>query len=252
MNLRTVAVVFAVIALVGLSTGARAQELTDLPPRMIACSPEPFATEVDPGLAEISVTFDRPMSTEQVGFGDLRWAGAYPGVRNAQPQWSADGTTCTLPAEVFDDVTYAVSINATKGRSRFVDTSGVPAVGFAWVFSTGERTPEQFNPRVVSCDPAPGATDVDFRLREITVTFDRPVAPDDYSWVIFRGCGLYPGARDGGAPQVSEDRLTATLPIRLSPGSVYAIGLNDSFYPGYKDLYGRPVLPLGICFRTAD
>ncbi|MEA3402757.1 MAG: hypothetical protein U9R79_16070 [Armatimonadota bacterium] len=65
------------------------------------------------------------------------------------------------------------------------------------------------------------------------------------------GEDIDPGVRDGDGPQVSEDRMTATLPVRLSPGSVYAIGLNDSFYPGYKDLYGRPVIPLGICFKTA-
>ncbi len=232
------------------AVAAVAQELTELPPHVVACSPEPFATNVDPGLTEISVTFDRPMSPEGAGFASLRWAGVSPGIRDATPSWSGDGMTCSLSVALVEDVTYAVSVNNTKARG-FVDTAGVPAVGFAWAFATGERTEEQFPPCVVASDPEPGATDVDFRLREVSVTFNRPVAPGDFSWVIFRGSGLYPGIR-GGELQLSEDRLSASLPVRLSPAAVYSVGLNDPHYAGYKDIYGRPVLPFGLCFRTAE
>jgi len=229
---------------------AGAQELTALPPQVVAVTPEPFATNVDPWLEEVTVTFDRPMNPDGFGFGGVRWTGLFPGIGDATPSWRDGNTTCVLPASLVEDCTYAISVNDTQNRG-FVDTNGVPACGFAWAFATGERAPEQLPPHVVSSVPEQGATDVDPRLREITVTFDRPIAPGDHSWVIFRGSGLYPGYR-GGEATLSEDRMSATLDVRLSPGTVYALGVNDLRYNGYKDTYGRPVLPFGLCFRTAD
>ena len=46
--------------------------------------------------------------------------------------------------------------------------------------------------------------------------------------------------------------MTATLEVRLSPNTVYALGVNDVSYFGYKDTKGRPVLPFGLCFKTAQ
>lgn len=228
----------------------RAQELTVLPPRVVSVTPEPFATNVDPWLEEVTVTFDRPMNPDGFGFGSVRWTGVYPGVRDATPAWRDGNTTCVLPVSLVEDCTYAISVNDTQNRG-FADADGVPACGFAWVFATGERTAEQLPPHVVSTVPEMGATDVDAGLREITVTFDRPVAPGDHSWVIYRGSGLYPGYR-GGEATLSEDRMTATLQVRLSPGTVYALGVNDLRYNGYKDVYGRCVVPCGLCFKTAE
>ena len=93
---------------------------------------------------------------------------------------------------------------------------------------------------------------MDFRSQGISVTFNRPLSPGDFSWVLQRGCGEYPGMRGGPPPQLSEDRMTATLPVRLSPNTVYALSLNDAYYFGYKDTKGRPVLPFGLCFKTAE
>ena len=67
-----------------LTTGSYAQEpLIEewpmLPPRVIACSPKPFATNVPVDLKEISVTFDRRMDTETgAKLRPLRFAGAIP------------------------------------------------------------------------------------------------------------------------------------------------------------------------------
>lgn len=229
-----------------------AQAPTELPPRVVACSPEPFATNVDPDLPEIAITFDQPMNTEtKSGFGYLRWAGVFPGVRDAEPTWDEGRTVCTLPVELEPDVTYAVAVNTSKQRN-FTDQAGVAALSFAWVFATGERTPDDFPAHVVSSDPPLGATDVDAHQREISVTFSRPVAPGDFSWVILRGSGVYPGQRGGPSPTLSDDRLTASLAVLLSPGTVYALSVNDVYYFGYKDTRGHPVLPFGWCFKTAD
>ena len=229
-----------------------AQAPTQLPPRVIDCSPKPFETRIEPALPEISVTFDRPMNTvDRVRFEGIRFMGAFPGVRDAEPTWDENRTTCVLPVQLQPDVTYAVAINTSKGRS-FKDANGVLAVGFAWVFATGERTEDDFPAHVVECDPPLGAADVDFRKREIKATFNRPIAPGDYSWVLQQGSGEYPGTRGGPSPALSEDRRTVSLEVRLSPGTVYALGVNDLYYYGYKDKNGRPVLPFGWCFRTAE
>jgi len=224
----------------------------ELPPRVVACNPEPFATNVDPGLQQISITFDHPMDTQsKSGFASLRWAGVFPGVRGTEPAWDGAGITCTLPVQLEPDVTYAVVVNSSKQRS-FTDEDGIAALGFAWVFATGERTAEDFPAYAVSADPPLGTSDVEAGQREIKVTFNRPVAPGDFSWVRMSGSGLYPGFRGGPPPSLSEDRLTATLAVRLSPATVYALSVNDVFYFGYKDTKGRPVLPFGWCFKTAD
>lgn len=228
---------------------ATAQVAADLPPHVIDCTPKPFETMVDPNLEAVTVTFDRPMGPE-TGFDGIRFLGVYPAQRDVEPTWDATGTVCSLPVQLEPDVSYAVAANTSKQR-KFADANGVPAAGFAWMFATGERNEEDFPPYVVESDPPTGATDVDFRMREITVTFSRPVAPGDYSWVIQRGSGTYPGVR-GGEMSLSEDRLRASMEVRLSPGTVYALGVNDLYHCGYKDTKGRPVLPFGWCFKTAD
>ena len=220
-----------------------------IPPHVVDCNPKPFAANVSADLKEISVTFDRPLAPT-TGFVGLRFLGLDPTAKDAQPKWDAAGTTCALPVQLAPDVTYALSVNTSKERG-FADTQGTPAVPFAWVFATGARTDDQLPPRVVKSDPPPGATDANFRLRKISVTFSRPVAPGDFSWVQLRGCGEYPGVR-GGALTLSDDRLTATIDVRLNFGTVYALSINDLQYPGYKDTFGRPVVPYGWWFKTAD
>lgn len=235
-----------------LAAACVSQAPEQLPPRVIDCSPKPFEANAEAFLPEISITFDRPMNTSsRSGFGSIRFLGVFPADRNAQPAWDATGTICSLPVQLEPDVTYAVAVNTSKQRA-FTDQAGVPALGFAWVFATGARTDDDFPPHVVSSDPPLGAADVDFRKREISVTLNRAVAPGDYSWVLMKGSGEYPGTRGGAKPRLSDDRLTATLEVRLSPGTVYALGVNDVYYCGYKDTKGRPVLPFGWCFKTAE
>lgn len=234
-----------------LAVPALAQDATDLPPHVVACFPPPFATNVEVDTQEVSVTFDRPMNTANTGsWVSLRYLGAFPGRRGAQPRWDADGLTCYLPVKLEADVMYVVSINSARSRG-FVDAAGRPAVTFAWAFATGERTPEDFPPSVVACDPQPWATDADFRARTVTVTFSRRVARGDFSWVKQSGSGMYPEGPQGGPPGLSEDGLSASIAVALSPATVYALSLNDVDYCGYKDLNGRPVLPYGFGFKTA-
>jgi hypothetical protein len=56
--------VVALAMVVGCMGWASAQANPDLPPSVVECTPQPFATNVDANLTELSVTFDRPMSAE--------------------------------------------------------------------------------------------------------------------------------------------------------------------------------------------
>lgn len=244
--------VCALLALLLFVSSVLAQGLTDLPARVVDSNPKPFATDVDPGLQMVSFTFDRPMRIQgEAGVGSLRYLGLMPLAREARPNWDATGTILSFPISLEPDVTYALALNDSKSRG-LQDQAGVPALAYYLTFATGARTAADFPPAVVKTEPALGAKDVDSRLKQITVTFNRPLAPGDHSWVIYRGSGEYPGTRGGPPPQLSADRLTATLEVRLSPGTVYAIGINDTYYNGYKDTNGRPLLPYALAFQTAE
>jgi hypothetical protein len=235
---------------------------------VVACTPAPYAANVDVKLAEISITFDQPMRTGgNSAFDDVRWLGVYPGQARDLVHWSADGKVCSLPVKLEANVTYDVTINAA-GKDQFVAASGtapprpVPgalpagpsaALPFTWIFSTGALAPADLPAYVVSSDPAQMATEVDPKKREISVTFSRPVAPGDYSWVALLANGQYPGPPGKlGTPKLSADRLTATLDVALAPNTAYALSINDRNFPGYKDAAGRPVLPYAWCFKTTS
>jgi RNA polymerase sigma-70 factor (ECF subfamily) len=107
------------------------------PPRVVATEPADRASDVDPDLAEIRVTFDRPMTVgENYSWVKLVEWGQFPGSRGARaPRWENGGRTCVLAVKLEPGVLYAVGINSFRHRG-FRDTVGTPAVPFAWVFRT--------------------------------------------------------------------------------------------------------------------
>src|SRR5437588_4373392 len=101
------------------------------PPMIITTSPRSGDTEVDPVLAEVTVTFDRDMDA---GFS---WTGGgpeFPGKENGRAQWR-DKRTCVLPVKVEAGRFYRVGINAPSFRS-FRSADGVPAIPSAILFTT--------------------------------------------------------------------------------------------------------------------
>ena len=226
-----------------------AQATGQLPPHVIACTPTPFAANVDPGLIAVTVIFDRPMATHGPSpFSSLRGMGFSPAAKDAVPTWSADGTICTLPVKLEPGLTYALTLNSADDRT-LADPDGVTALAFSWVFATGPRTTGEFPTHVVSSDPPPGALNVDPRKTSISVTFDRPIAPGGHAWVRLRGSGAMPAMSDTPA-RLSADRLTASVDVTLAPNTVYALSVNDRDYIGYTDTMCHAVLPYAWYFKT--
>ena len=225
-------------------------QLTRVPAHIVEVDPPLNAVNVDPARRTISVTFDRPMQTAQAwSWMNLAPYGLYPGTRDgAEPQFDATGRTCTLTVSLQPNTVYAVGINSPR-HTGFKDTDGIPALNFGWAFATGGYQPEELPPKVVSTTPAQGANDVDPALAEISVTFDRTMRMNTWSWVLQPERGEYPGG-GGGEPRFSDDGLTCTLPVRLRPGTVYAVSINSYQHTGFKSRAGAPCLPLAWAFKT--
>lgn len=221
-----------------------------LPPRVVKVDPAEGATGVDLGRKQVSVTFDRPMTTEKAwSWMLLRAHGLYPGVRGGpEPQFDETGKTCTLTVSLQERAVYAVGINSFR-HLGFRDRNGIPALNFGWAFATGDCKPEDLPPRVVKTSPEQGADGVEPNLKEISVTFDRPMRNNTWSWVLQPQRGEFPGAADG-KPSFVEDGLTCRLPVSLKPDTVYAVSINSYEHTGFKSQSGTPALPFGLAFKT--
>jgi Bacterial Ig-like domain len=105
----------------------------DLPPVVIKVEPEVGATDVDPGLKELRVTFSKKMT-------DKSWS--WPtGKKYAAPKdngaihFERDGRTCVMPVKLEPGKTYVIGVNSERFRN-FKDAEGHPALPYLMVFRT--------------------------------------------------------------------------------------------------------------------
>ena len=131
----------------------------------------------------------------------------------------------------------------------------VAAVAVCVGLAAQEKAPApnlELPPCVVKTEPANRAVDVDTKLREIKVTFDRPMTTEkSWSWIIHTEHGLYPGYRGSPEPRWEDDGRTCVLAVRLSPDTVYAVGVNSYRHTGFRDTNGKPAVPFAWVFKTA-
>lgn len=112
--------------------GFAAQEL---PPSVVNCAPAHGATDVDPALRTVSVTFDRPLRKHSWSWMRLAGCGEYPGAEGAEPQFDEAGLTCTLPVSLQPGKVYAVGVNSYRSTG-FKGRNGAPVLPFSWSFRT--------------------------------------------------------------------------------------------------------------------
>ena len=117
--------VMFLLSVIGTSTAVAA------PPRVVKAVPGNGATDVDPGLREIRVTFDQNMSR------GASWVGGgptFPKTRGKQ-RW-LNPRTCVLPVKLEPNHDYWLSINSDKFKN-FRNTRGEAARPYPISFATG-------------------------------------------------------------------------------------------------------------------
>jgi len=85
-------------------------------------------------------------------------------------------------------------------------------------------------PRIVKTNPQAFDDRVSTFLKEITVTFDRKMMDQSWSWT--GGGDTYP--KTTGKPHYDAQKTTCTLPVQLEPGKVYWIGVNAKSFKNFK------------------
>ncbi|HEY2838173.1 MAG TPA: M56 family metallopeptidase [Pirellulales bacterium] len=217
-------------------------------PQIVKSSPQPGATDVDPALAEITVTFDRDMGK------GMSWTGGpplFPPVDETKKARWIDARTCVLPVKLEKGAYYRVGINASSYHNfRGAGGATVPptAIFFVTTGATSDVQSRVRAPKIVNFSPENGAKDADPATKSLQVTFDAPMG-EGMSWT---GSGSsYPNdSADGAKPTWSKDRLTCTLPVALVAGHDYELGLNSQSHNNFQTEWGVQLAPVVYKFRT--
>jgi len=137
LNLREIKIKtpLALAALCAVLSPAFAAELSleSAPPVVVRTVPVAGATEVDPALAEIKVTYSKAMQ-------DGSWSWSTWGEENypettGKPHYLGDARTCVLPVKLQPGKFYAIWLNSDKFKN-FTDTGGRSAVPYLLTFFT--------------------------------------------------------------------------------------------------------------------
>lgn len=223
------------------------KSLSQVPPKVQSSQPKNGATDVDPALAQIRVSFDQDMETR-----GYSWTGGpryYPET-TGRPQW-VDKRTCILPVKFRPARYYRVGINS-KSYKNFRGINGVPVQPQVIAFTTKGADEAMVAglkaPKVVKMTPENGATNVSPALEEMNVAFDQSMGLG-FAWTERDGI---PYPQPSALPYWSEDGMTCTLPVRLKPSSTYTIGLNGPNENDFQSAYGVPLEPVVWTFSTGE
>jgi len=246
-SLALTASLFTALALIAQFHGPSTAQAAQGAPQIVSTSPARAASDVDPALKEITVTFDQDMES------GMSWTGGgaeYPPIPEGQKGHWRDKRTCVLPVKLQGGHRYRVGINSPSYRS-FRSAAGVPALTSAIWFTTankGEATTSDSNvPKIVSAKPTIGSQDVSPDLKEVRITFNVPMAAG-FSWT--GGGPEFPTGPEGKKPFWTEDHKTCVLPVELKPNSQYRLGLNSPSHKNFKSADGVPLAPVVYTFKT--
>src|SRR5262245_41290158 len=114
-------VVFAVLAAIVCVPA----HLLAAPPKVTKAVPDNGDSDVDPGLKEIRITFDQPMS--QSGFSVCGGGPSFPELAG-RPRWM-NKQTLTIPVKLKPDHTYQLGINC-PGAQNCRGANGQPAENY--------------------------------------------------------------------------------------------------------------------------
>ena len=128
--IRTIA---SLVALVASSPRLDEVTLESVPAVVVKTVPEAGASDADPKLTEIKVTFSKDMMDGTWSWTTLSKE-SFPTI-DGKPKYLADKRTCVLPVNLEPGKTYAIWINSAK-FGNFKDADGRSAVPYLLVFKT--------------------------------------------------------------------------------------------------------------------
>jgi DNA-binding CsgD family transcriptional regulator len=167
------------------------------------------------------------------------------------PSFSGPQKSGVTRRHITDEQSARLHLGPAEG-SRLLSRWGVPMMISAAVAATilagahvMSNTPAA--PRVVSTFPTLNAV-VDAGPINLSVTFDRPMRKQSYSFVqtseeTYPHCGR-------NQPTQSADGRTFTLKCEVQARHHYEIWFNRPPYMNFVDENGAPAMPLGLRFRT--
>lgn len=135
MTLVPLTLVAFIISLQGVAAQANDVTLASVPPVVVKTVPEAGVGDVDPALAEITITFSKEMQDGSWSWSTLSKE-SFPTV-NGKPKYLEDKRTCVLPVKLEAGITYAIWVNSEK-FGNFKDSDGSSAVPYLLVFRTKE------------------------------------------------------------------------------------------------------------------
>ena len=220
-------------------------------PWVVASSPRPGETNVDPALTEITVKFDRDMS------GGYSWiirgpqySAEVPKMPEGKKPFWRDRRTCVFPVSLQAGHYYRIGINENPRNFRGADgREAAQSVVYFTTRGAGDSVNAKLaKPKVASFAPGNGATGVDPALAEISVTFDMPMSLS-YSWT--GNGGSYPDAGAGGVHWLTD--RTCVLPVSLKPEHQYCLGINSAVAANFQSASGGvPADPVEYTFKTGQ
>jgi RNA polymerase sigma-70 factor (ECF subfamily) len=105
----------------------------EAPPVVVQTVPRSGASEVDAALAEIRVTFSKPMLDRSWSW--RQWSGEPFAEAAGEPRYLSDGRTCVLPVKLQPGRVYTLWFNDERHHD-FRDADGEPAVPYLLIFET--------------------------------------------------------------------------------------------------------------------
>jgi len=133
VKIHTGLLIVALLGLMGSANYDMVVSLATAPPVVVRAVPESGTDGVDPGLAEIKVTYSKDMM-------DRTWSwstwgqGTFPDT-TGKPHYLIDKRTCVLPVKLKPGKMYAIWLNSNN-FGNFKDATGHSAVPYLLVFKT--------------------------------------------------------------------------------------------------------------------
>jgi RNA polymerase sigma-70 factor (ECF subfamily) len=136
MKLLACCAVCLILAFPGFSRRAEDLTVATAPPVVVKTVPQAGATDVDPNLKEIKVTFSKNMTDDSWSWAQLSDE-TFPKV-DGKPKYEKDKRTCVLPVKLQPGKAYAIWLNSEK-FDNFKDADGRAAVPYLLVFETKKK-----------------------------------------------------------------------------------------------------------------